>query len=87
MDMIIVLGLHKLVLQATLDHYGPSMYFGHIVATKYCNNSEIIEFEMIYIKSSSTVYEEMNVDYVMVFGLGGWGCNYSHDPSTSSPSH
>ena len=57
MDMIVVLGLHKFSLQDTIDHHGPSMYFGHYTAsincckrTFYCNDSKITEFEMIDIK-------------------------------------
>ena len=66
MDMTVVLGLHKLSLQATIDHHGPSMYSGHYTAsinyckrTFYCNGSKITEFEMIDTKNSSTAYMVM----------------------------
>ena len=58
MDMIVVLGLHKFSLQATIDHHGPSMYSGHYTAsincckrTFYWNDSKIMEFEMIDTKT------------------------------------
>ena len=67
MDMIVVLGLHKFSLQATIDHHGPSMYPGHYTAsincckiTFYCNDSKNTEFEMIDTKNSSTAYGVMN---------------------------
>ena len=63
MDMTVVLGLHKFSLQATIDHYGPSMYSGHYTAsincckiTFYCNDSKITEFETIDTKNSCTAY-------------------------------
>ena len=66
MDMTVVLGLHKFSLQATKDHYGPSMYSGHYTAfincckrTFCCNDSKITEFEMIDTKNSSTAYVVM----------------------------
>ena len=58
MDMTVVLGLHKFRLQATIDHYGPSMYSDHYTAfincckrTFYCNDSKITEFETIDTKT------------------------------------
>ena len=36
MDMTVVLGLHKLNLQATIDHHGPSMYSGLYTASINC---------------------------------------------------
>ena len=63
MDMIVVLGLYKFSLQATIDHHRPSMYSGHYTAiincfkrTLYCNDSKITEFEMIDTTNSSTAY-------------------------------
>ena len=63
MDMTVVHGLHKVSLRATIDHHGPSMYYGHYTApikcckrTFYCNDSKITEFEMIDTENSSTAY-------------------------------
>ena len=63
MDMTVVLGLHKISLQATIDHHGPYMYSGHYIAsikcckgTFYCNDSKITELEIIDNKNSSTAY-------------------------------
>ena len=53
MYMTFVLGLHKFSLQATTDHVD-CMYSGHYTTsvnyckiTFYCNNTKIMEFEMI----------------------------------------
>ena len=60
MDMTVVLGLHKFSLQATIDHHGPSMYYGHYTASiNCCNDSKIMKCEMIDTKSSSTAYVVM----------------------------
>ena len=65
MDITVVHGLHKLSLQVTIDHHGPSIYSGHYAAsincckTIYCNDSKIAEFEMIDTKNSSTADEVM----------------------------
>ena len=66
MDMTVVLGLHKFSLQATIDHYGPSMYSGHYTAsvncckrTFYCNDSKFTELKTIDTKNSSTAYVVM----------------------------
>ena len=53
MDMTVALVLHKFILQAGIDHHGPSMYSGHYTTstncckTFSCNGSTITEFEMI----------------------------------------
>ena len=63
MDMTVVLGLHKLSLQATIDHHRPSMYSTiklplstvakfHSIAT----TAKITEFEMIDTQNSSAAY-------------------------------
>ena len=63
--MIVVLGLHKLSLQATIDHQGPSRYSGHYTASINCcknillQRQQIMEFEMIDTKNSSTAYVVM----------------------------
>ena len=66
MDMTAVRGHHKVCLQATIDHHGPSMYSGYYTAsincrkiTFHCNDGKITEFEMIVIKNSSTAYVVM----------------------------
>ena len=66
MDMTVVLGLHKFILQATIDHHGSSMNYGHYTASInsckiifYYNDSKIMEFEMIDTKNSSAAYMVM----------------------------
>ena len=66
-DMTVVLGLHKLSLQATIDPHGPSMYSGHYTTsincykkTFHCNDSKITEFDMIDTKNSSIAYVVMH---------------------------
>ena len=62
MDMTVLLGLYKFSLQATIDHHRSSMYSGLYTTSincckkLYCNDSKIMEFEMIYTKSSPTAY-------------------------------
>ena len=62
MEVTIVIGPHKFSLQATIDHYGPSMYSGRYTTsinlknTFYCNDSNSVEFEMTDIQNSSTAY-------------------------------
>ena len=62
LDMTVVLDLHKFSLQATIDRHGPSMYSGHHTTsincckTFYCNDSKIMNFEMIDTKNSPTAY-------------------------------
>ena len=59
-DVTVVLGLHKFILQATIDHHGPSRYSGHCTTSINCwekiccNDSKITEIEMIHTKNSST---------------------------------
>ena len=68
MDMLVVLGLNKFSLQATIDHHGPPMYSSHYTTfincckkwTFYCNDSKITEFEMIDAKDSFTAYFVMH---------------------------
>ena len=65
MDITVVLGIHKFILKATIDHHGPSIYSGHYTASInclkkiYCNDSKITEFEMIDTKNSTTAYVVM----------------------------
>ena len=96
MDMTVVLGLHKFSLQATIDHHGPSMYSGLYTAfvncckrTFYYNDSKITEFEMIDTKNSSTLCDNVYIDYIIAFGLeqDDGSFDYSHGAGTSSPSH
>ena len=60
MAMTVVRGLHKISLQVTIDHHGPSMYSGHYTAsikckrTFYWNDCKIMEFEMTETKNTST---------------------------------
>ena len=43
MDKTVVLGFHKFSLQVTMDHHGPSMYFGHYnTPTKCCKKINIL---------------------------------------------
>ena len=78
---IVVLGLHKFSLQATINHHAPSMYSGHYTVsincckrTFYCNDSKITEFEMIDTKNSSTAYVVMYrlLHYGFRTRTGGW---------------
>ena len=66
MFQTVVLGLHIFNLQATIDHHGPSVYSGHYTAsincckkTFYCNDSKILDFEMIDAKKTFTAYVVM----------------------------
>ena len=66
MDMTVILGPRRFILQANIDHHGPFIYSGHYTAsinrwkrTFYCNDSKITEFEMIDTKNSSTAYVVM----------------------------
>ena len=62
LDMTIVLGLHTLSLQATIDHRSSSMYSGYYTTfinyckTPYCHDSKITEFERIDKTNSSSIY-------------------------------
>ena len=61
MDTTVRLGPLEFSLQATIDHYGPSIYFGHYTASIncskkiYCNDHKITEF-WITDKNSSSAY-------------------------------
>ena len=61
-DMAVLLGPHKFSLQTTLDHHGPSMYFGYYTSSInccqkiYCNHIKITEFQMTDIKTPFTAY-------------------------------
>ena len=75
MDLTIALDPHKLSLQATINHLGPSMYSSHYSTSinckkeVYCNDSKITEFEMIDKKFLYCICSNISVDYGMVFGL------------------
>ena len=75
--VVVVFGLHKFSLQATIVHHGPYMYSGHYTASINCwkkfhfYDSKIAEF-----------------DYVMVLTKsGGWEFNYPYGAGTYSSSH
>ena len=60
--MAVLLGPHKFSLQTTLNHHGPSMYFGHYTSSInccqkiYCNHIKITEFQMTDIKTPFIAY-------------------------------
>ena len=68
MDMTIVIGPHKFILQAPIDHHGPSMYSDHYTTSSNCckkiNNIKHIllqwqhklQFKMNDAKNSSTAF-------------------------------
>ena len=59
MDKTAALGLHKISLQATMDHLcilAIILPLLSVAKTFYCNDSKITEFEMIDAKNSSTAY-------------------------------
>ena len=88
MDMTVVLGLHKFILQASIDHHGPYYVFWSLYClyqplqkTFYCNDSKITEVEIIDTQNSSTAY-------VVMYKLITYGSfDYSHGVGTSFPSH
>ena len=49
MDMTVVLGLHKFSLQATIDHYGPSMFFWPLYCLyKLLQKNILLQWQQIY---------------------------------------
>ena len=95
MDTTVRLGPLKFSLQATIDHHGPSIYFGHYTASIncckqkfYCNDHKITEF-WITDKNSSTayIYHINGLTHDFWTRTGGWEFDRSHGAGTSSPSH
>ena len=92
MDMTIVFGPHKISLQATIDHHGPSMYSGHdnthclknlLQRQQKCGVRNDWYRKLLYIICSNVW-----IDYVIGFGLEKEdGLNYSHGDGIFFPSH
>ena len=76
MGMTVVLGLHKLSMQATIDHHGPSMYSGHYTASTNCCKKILLQrqqnyrvWNYCYQKLLYCLCGNVYIDYIMVFGL------------------
>ena len=77
MDTTVRLGPLKFSLQATIDHHGPSIHYGHYTASInsckkkcHCNDHTITEFGIIDSKNSSTAYVILlKLIDTLIFGL------------------
>ena len=92
MDMTVVSGLHKFNLQATIDHQGPSMYYGrYTTPMNCCKNIHLLRQQNYgvlndwYKKILDCLCGNVWIDNVKVFGLEQEDrtFNYSHGASTS----